>query len=239
MSTLLVADDDPISLEFLTTALSGSGWTCTTATNGRQAVEQASLQAFDLLLLDAQMPELDGIAALKGVRHGQTTSCDSPAVATTASNAAECHATLIEAGFDAVLVKPIGVAELGRALAGYRQPCGTDAPLIETARALDAVGGHDEIASALLALLLTELVRLPDELSLMSSQSNGRSALAERMHRLRASAGFCGVPRLEWQAMHLERVALRHGGNWPEAPVERFRKAVALITDDLQQALDR
>lgn len=214
MLNLLVADDNRISLDFFAAALHQLGHDCVAVDDGLAAVESASAVAFDLLLLDACMPVMDGCTALARIRNGNGLSRAAVALATTADTTRERHDALIDAGFAAVLAKPTRLVELEAAL--RRHAPSDDA--FDDARALAAVGGNAQIVTALRGLLLAELDRLPGELELASRQPEAVSLLAERMHRLQASAGFCGVTGLERAARELEQQAQRETV-WPRQHV--------------------
>jgi len=85
---VLVADDNPVSLRFFADALAQLGLSCALANDGREAVAQAQHASFDLLLLDARMPGLDGAQALAQIRGGSGPSRDVVALATSADASA-------------------------------------------------------------------------------------------------------------------------------------------------------
>lgn len=66
--TILVIDDDPAMLDFLTQRLSPEGFTVTTAESGQDGINQAILQQPDLILLDLRMPTRDGVTVCRAVR---------------------------------------------------------------------------------------------------------------------------------------------------------------------------
>ncbi|MEO7916012.1 MAG: response regulator, partial [Dokdonella sp.] len=168
MLNVLVADDNPITLEFLSSALGQLGWRCSVAPDGLSAVTLAASERFDVLLLDARMPGLNGVGALARIRAGARLSCSAPALATTAGTDRDQHAALLAEGFDAVLLKPISLSELSAALRRHaREPDRTNhaSVMFDDERALSVVGGDAEIVRALRGLLLAELERLPGELA--------------------------------------------------------------------------
>ena len=118
MGQVLVADDNPLSLAFLSEAIRLAGHLATTAADGTRAVEAACCRQFDLLLLDTRMPGLDGPAALHSIRSGSGPSRRSPAVATSA-DAGISRPGLLDAGFGEVLVKPVAIDALHELLARY------------------------------------------------------------------------------------------------------------------------
>ena len=219
MPRVLVADDNPLSLRFFAEALTAYGCACTTAADGNEAVACAQGAVFDLLLLDMRMPRLDGAAALAQVREQPGPSQQAPALATTADPDDATHAALRAAGFAQVLLKPITVDSL-RAALDRHLPSGVSADVrLDEEQALKAAGGNASIVAALRGLLAAELDALPAELAAFGAQRDA-AALRDRLHRLDASAGFCGVPLLTQAAAGL-RAALAAPA-WPEAEIVAF-----------------
>lgn len=237
MLNVLVADDNPITLDFLAAALRQLGWHVIAVADGAAAADQAAHERFDVLLLDARMPIMDGPAALASIRAGLGKSVHAPALATTASTDRDTYERLLGAGFDAVLPKPISIAELASALGHYE---GDDRdksnPIFDDVRALAVVGGDSAVVKALRGLLLAELERLQGELTLMSRQLNANQQLDERLHRLTASAGFCGAVALE-NAVSALKVAQQRQVGWPGDEVAIFARCCERIAEQLRVAL--
>lgn len=237
MLRLLVADDNPITLNFLASALRQIGWHVVAASDGLEAVAQAAADRFDVLLLDARMPVLGGAAALEKIRAGQGESARTPAVATTASTDGDTATALLAAGFDAVLPKPISIADLGSALRHYdTTPGDTTAQLFDEARAHAVVGGDSSVVKALRELLLAEMERLPREFSLMARQCNASQQLDDRLHRLAASAGFCAAVELENAVAQLQAARKSQAG-WPEVGASRFSSQCESFMHKLRDSL--
>jgi CheY-like chemotaxis protein len=106
MATILVVDDEPINLKLALYLLRGAGHDVLGATGGAQAIELALAQPPDLVLLDIQMPHMDGIATLGMLRAEPRTAAITVAALTglTVSGTPE---RLLEAGFDGYLTKPL------------------------------------------------------------------------------------------------------------------------------------
>lgn len=218
MLNLLVADDNPISVDFFLAALHQLGHAGTGASDGIDAVRLAAQQRYDLLLFDACMPELDGAAALRRIRGQAGPNRETVALATTATVDASRHAELLAAGFVAVLSKPLALADLAAAIHRHAPNDSSALTDIDEARAMAAVGGDAAIVAALRSLLLAELERLPAELADLAGTSHACTGLAERLHRLQASAGFCGFSELQRRARALE-ASVQAGQTWPAAGV--------------------
>ncbi|MEJ2762715.1 ATP-binding protein [Photobacterium sp. MCCC 1A19761] len=111
---ILVADDVPQNLELLTAMLESRGHTLVTASNGRQAVEHFSRQPFDLVLMDVQMPDMNGHEACQAIRRYETQQglSPTPVIALTASVMEQDKRQAEAAGMDGFTCKPISVIEL-------------------------------------------------------------------------------------------------------------------------------
>jgi len=110
---VLVAEDTPELQLLERRILEGMGLTVTTANNGKEAIDLASSQSFDLILMDMQMPEIDGIEATKMLRSENN---QTPIVALTANVMQKHRDAFYEAGCDGFIAKPIDKQELKREL---------------------------------------------------------------------------------------------------------------------------
>jgi CheY-like chemotaxis protein/HPt (histidine-containing phosphotransfer) domain-containing protein len=210
MPTVLIADDDPVSLSFLQTATWSLGCSALTAANGAEAMTLAMAGKVDLLLLDLNMPDMGGPVLLQALR-----ACGvvATAIVTSAGFDGATAAALLDAGFADALEKPASLetieALLRRHLAldpGMRSslPAGaspTALPLLDDASALAAIGGDDNAMRALRSLFAQELEALEHDLRSATPEVR---VLSERLHRLRASSGFCGAPALGAAALRLQ-----------------------------------
>lgn len=116
---ILVAEDHPINAKLMTKMLEKLGHTVQTAGNGREAVDRLAGQCFDLVLMDVQMPEVDGIEATRMIRENATDALD-PAItiiALTAHALKGDREKYLAAGMDDYLSKPIDAEALRQALA--------------------------------------------------------------------------------------------------------------------------
>ncbi len=158
---ILVAEDNAINREVVSGLLCRAGHHCTLAENGLQAVEAASAGLFDLILMDLQMPELDGLAATRAIRALAGPLAGVPIVALTASTFAEQAGDCLAAGMTGHLAKPIDPARLYAVLAehGGTTVAGPDPDWLATTDA--PVAANDGPNTALAAILadLAELDR--------------------------------------------------------------------------------
>ena len=113
---VLIAEDTPALQLLIRRMLEGRGLTVSLASNGEEAIELHRQGHFDLILMDMQMPVLDGIEACKQIRQSDN---GVPVVAMTANVMQKHRERFIEAGCDDFLAKPIDRQELERMLEKY------------------------------------------------------------------------------------------------------------------------
>ena len=113
---LLVAEDNPVNQLVSRRLIEKLGHVVDVAGNGREAVEAVRLAPYDAVLMDIQMPEMDGIEATRIIRSELPTSQQPHIVAVTASVLVEDRQACADAGMDDYLPKPVRIDELETAL---------------------------------------------------------------------------------------------------------------------------
>ena len=106
---VLVVDDNAMNLELFRDVLESDGHAVSVARDGRSGLDRALEDVFDLVILDIQMPGLDGYELCRTLR---ARGIDRPIIAVSSSAMAEQIARGKDAGFDAYLTKPIAPAAL-------------------------------------------------------------------------------------------------------------------------------
>lgn len=216
---ILLVEDDPTTASFLASAAEGLPARVDAVGTRALARARAAGGGYALWLVDAHLPDGDG-ATLLGELRGL--GLDTPAIAHTAARDPGLHQALRDAGFDAVLVKPLGAAELQSALAtalrgrgGFRiaeappsparmapDAC-TAPPAWDDAAALRALNGQRAHVEALRQLFLAELPTTHQQV-LAAARGGREDELKGVLHRLRASCGFVGAARLQAAIRDLE-----------------------------------
>jgi two-component system sensor histidine kinase/response regulator len=110
---ILVVEDNPMNQLVVRELLDGAGAAVTVAANGREALEQVELRAFNLILMDLQMPELGGIETARRLR---ASGCTVPIVAMTASAMPGDEQRCLDAGMNDYLSKPIDLTRMSAIL---------------------------------------------------------------------------------------------------------------------------
>ncbi len=114
----LCAEDHPVNRKVIDLALSAIGVQTSFAANGREAIEMYRIGAFDVVLMDALMPETDGLAATRAIRawESQNRRARTPIIGLTAQASPDHVAQCLAAGMDSVLAKPFKPEALAAAL---------------------------------------------------------------------------------------------------------------------------
>ncbi len=219
---VLLAEDDPVSREFLREAAQACGALVTDCADGRHALELARKDPWDLLILDHHLPGLDGDALLALLRADPlAASRSTPALATSAARDIEGDA-LERAGFDEVLPKPMQIETLRGALG--RHGCLLDSRL-DDADALRACGSPAAVTRLRRLFAEQELPNVQDELDAADEDLH---VLLPTLHRLRASCGFCGARSLAEASANLSHAITTRADAGACAPaLESFRTALA------------
>ena len=116
---ILVVEDNQKNMKLFRDVLDASGFRTIEATSGGEAVERATQEMPDLVLMDIQMPDFDGVEALKRLRSDHRTT-SIPILALTAQAMHGDRERFLAAGFDGYISKPVNVREL---IATVRRHC--------------------------------------------------------------------------------------------------------------------
>ncbi len=116
---VLLAEDNPVNQKVAVRMLEKAGCQVDVATNGREAVEMYGWRSYDLVLMDCEMPELDGFGATKAIRERELSGRRIPIVALTANALSSDRNVCLDAGMDDYLSKPVEKATLRRVLARW------------------------------------------------------------------------------------------------------------------------
>ncbi len=247
--SILLAEDHPINRELAVTILTQEGHRVTEAYNGKEALALATGRPFDLVLMDVQMPELDGLEAIRLIRGDeQPTGRHVPIIALTAHAMKGDRELCLAAGADAYLSKPVKRRELleairslaGHASAGAAQPSAV-APVpeekhLDLERLLDQLGGGEEMVQKLARMFLQGLPEQLAELHDASSQRDNPT-LARMAHMLKGAIANFGTGPAYAAASRLEQSARK--AEWTEIASTQleFEKQLNKLVGELEAYL--
>jgi signal transduction histidine kinase/DNA-binding NarL/FixJ family response regulator len=230
---VLLAEDTLVNQTILKYFLERAGLTVEIADNGRVAVEKAMATEFDVILMDMQMPELDGYAATSMLRQkGYSRSI----VALTAHAMAGDEEKCLRAGCNAYLTKPIEADRLLKAVARQMPSRSWVVKLADTRRLRPTpdpsplpvppppVVSQNINRSSLDTLKIAYRRSLPEKARGLSEalRTGDVPGLTSLAHRLRGSAGMYGLPQLSETASRLEEAC--RAGQTPAQLAEVFEE---------------
>jgi two-component system sensor histidine kinase/response regulator len=230
---VLVAEDNPVNQAVATAMLDSLGVSSSLAENGRVAIERLSQESFDLVLMDCQMPEMDGFAATREIRSQQLAGLlrhPLPIVALTANAVDGDRERCLAAGMDDYLSKPFTAQSLSSMLVRWLPRADTGAATstpaalpppaqhspAETAdaepainpRALDSIRQLPGANGALLVgkVIDAYLADAPARLAQMhaATGANNADALRKAAHGMKSSSANVGAERLAALCKDLE-----------------------------------
>jgi CheY-like chemotaxis protein len=195
---VLVAEDNAINRAVISGMLGKLGHTITHAANGREAVEAITTSAFDLVLMDIQMPEMDGLEATARIRQLEKgAGRHVRIVAMTAHAMTGDRERCLSAGMDDYISKPLRREDLQRVLGAIESEAPAArgvvaATAFTAAELLDRCDGDAELAAELIMLFREQTPPLLDVIRRATAASDA-PALAAGAHKLLGSLGAFGA----------------------------------------------
>ncbi|MBE5253514.1 two-component sensor histidine kinase BarA [Mixta mediterraneensis] len=216
--TVMAVDDNPANLKLIGALLEEQVQKIVLCNSAGQAIRQARLQPLDVILMDIQMPDIDGIRASEIIRnlpqHAHT-----PIVAVTAHAIDGEREQLIKAGMNDYLAKPIDENKLSQLLARYTptptvQPPELPQilPTLDWTLALRQAANKPDLARDMLSMLLAFLPEVHEKMEMFIA-ANDVAGLREIIHKLHGSASYSGVPRMKQLCHQLEK-ELHHANDF-------------------------
>ena len=223
--SLLVAEDNPVNQQLAVRLLQGAGHKVTLANNGAEAVCLYMDENFDLVLMDVQMPEIDGFEATRRIRElEQKTGKHIPIIAMTAHAMKGDRGRCLDAGMDDYIAKPLRKTDLlalvdaslstpGEPPAA--EPSPVEAPdkveaqssgeVLDKALALETIGGDEQLFSELCETFLEQSPKLMQ--SIRDAVQSGSSPEISRLaHTIKGSVSIFAAKTVVDAALQLEQV---------------------------------
>jgi signal transduction histidine kinase/DNA-binding response OmpR family regulator len=226
---VLLAEDNAMNQEIALEMLEDTGYRVTLAENGRQALAALASEAFDVVLMDCQMPELDGFEATRVLRRQESEAGRrrTPVIALTANAVSGDSQRCLEAGMDDYVAKPYGRDKLLAVLARWTQPTTTpcaapgadgaslapaataagtiDARALQALRAMQRAG-RPSVLGRMLDLFDRDAPRLLAEMRNAAGTSDVET-LRDAAHTLKSNCANVGATELAAICRGIEQLA--------------------------------
>ena len=257
--TVLAVDDNPANLKLITALLKERVETVISCTNGQQAIDKATSTPFDIIFMDIQMPQMDGVTACKHIKK-LANNANTPIIAVTAHAMMGERDRLLAAGMDDYLTKPIEEHVLQQVLLHWSpasevehinkidpehpavaveidnsQPQETEANvhkniIIDWQAAMKQAANKEDLARDMLRMLV-DFIPEVYEAAEKAIEDNDFPVeeLIHIIHKMHGSSSYSGVPRLKSVCATIEK-ELRSGTSIEAIEPELF---------ELQDELDK
>ena len=238
---ILVAEDNPTNQKLILLLLEKRGYRAAVARTGREVLDAVRRQHFDLVLMDVEMPLMNGIEATRVIREAEASGTRHlPIVAMTAHAMRGDRERCLEAGMDAYISKPIQASELYRTIEalvprGSSRPgksATRPAPNGEAAAMLERFGGNPRFFRSLVRTFqkdaATLLVRIGQALRRRDSET-----LASTAHTLKGAAGVFGPGAVADLARQMETGARSNRLEGAGALNAKLKKELATLNRKL------
>ncbi|MGL6316468.1 two-component sensor histidine kinase BarA [Vibrio sp. WXL103] len=224
--TVMAVDDNSANLKLISALLQERVKTVVACNDGIEAVECAQQEKFDIILMDIQMPRMDGVTACKAIKTSDLNG-DTPIIAVTAHAMQGERERLLDAGMDDYLTKPIEEHILQQVLVRWNpnrdeseveaielEPIKTE-PLTQTSNqnliidwqlALKQSANKQDLAKDMLRMLIEFIPEVSEVVdSVLDPQTHTQPDLLHFVHKLNGSCSYSGVPRLKKVCAELEK----------------------------------
>ena len=252
---ILVADDNPTNQKVVLYILANLGHQANSVANGREAVQLLEQVPYDLVLMDCQMPEMDGYEATRAIRAANSRVLNRaiPIIALTADAMHGTREKALDAGMNDYLAKPIDAAVLAESLRHWLTrpeqgavPAAADATVaatsvppastFEAAALIDPLGGNRELARLVAASAMNDFPRYLAQLEQACQALDWQSAErpAHTMKGLAAQVGGLELARL----MRAADERLKRGEPLDKDTLAQLMTEYAALAAALQQWVD-
>ncbi len=240
---VLLAEDNKVNQTLATGVLKQLGHTSEIAENGKQAIEAWASGKFDLILMDVQMPELDGLEAVQAIRkQEQGTGKHMPVIAMTAHAMKGDRERCIDAGMDEYLSKPVRKQDLtnmievvmgkGPRNAGATSEL-TSSSVIDWQDALEVAGGDRDLLMEVIQAFLEEAETLMRRIR-YDVRSQDATALRRDAHTLKGGLLGVGAKRVSTSAFELEKLGINGDATNAHNPLQELEAQMSALIPTLR-----
>jgi PAS domain S-box-containing protein len=238
---VLLAEDNPVNQTLATRILERLGHKVQVVNNGKEALGRAQAEEFDVILMDVQMPEMDGLEATAAIRDAEAgTEKHTPIIAMTAHAMKGDREKCLSAGMDGYLSKPIRIDELKQAMSEIEKQ-NADQFSEASFRAigqleslLDSVMGDRALLAEMAELWLVDSVK--QENQIRTGLDSGDAVMVQRAaHALKGSVGTFQASAAQDAANQLEMSAKNGDLVGATKAFERLSTEISLVKQDLRR----
>jgi CheY-like chemotaxis protein len=235
---ILLAEDSLVNQKLAVGLLERQGHQVIVANNGKEAVSCIGREPFDLVLMDVQMPEMDGLEATSIIRaRERKAGTHVPIVAMTAHAMQGDREACLSAGMDGYIAKPIRAAKLFSTLASVlgteKNNPTRDGDCMDWSKALEVVQGDRELLKDIVQAFLDECPKILGAIR-TSIEESDRAVLQRAAHTLKSSMRYLGASEAFDRAYELEcmgREGCLDGADRPwEALLEQIDRLRPVLT---------
>jgi CheY-like chemotaxis protein/HPt (histidine-containing phosphotransfer) domain-containing protein len=247
---VLVAEDNAVNQQVAAGMLERAGHEAVVAANGREALALLEREAFDLVLMDVQMPELDGLETTAAIRERErATSGHLPIVAVTAHAMKGDAERCLAAGMDAYVAKPLQPAELEAAIARVVGAGAAPAPtasrsgsapspgpgVVDLPRLLERVGGDRKALAQLVRIFRADS---PSQVARVRKaiRESDASALRSAAHAVKGAVANFAAPSAVDAAARLQRMGDTGHLAGAEGALDRLEREIGRVIEALAEA---
>lgn len=238
---VLIVDDNDLNRKLFENLI-GQIFSFESAKNGIEAVALTEAKDFDLILMDIQMPQMDGITAMRKIRQGSSTC---PILAVTAYAEESDRASFLEQGFDDFITKPIRPKEFirliqdhlkGKANAQISSNSGAEEYQILDQKVIAQLLKYNS-KSAIKSVFEDFLIECAetDELIEKYNQSPISQELLEKIHTIKGNSGTIGAMKIYESAVKAEAQGRTGNVELFEAEVKNLKNEIQLFREFLKQ----
>ena len=252
---ILLVEDNRVNQLVATRMLEKMGHSITVAGNGQIALSLLAKQDFELVLMDVQMPEMDGLTATGKIRENEkSTGRHLPIIAMTAHAMKGDRERCMEAGMDGYVSKPISGALLEAAIAEvaghyYGSPAAGSSnseirepdasPFAwDMAATLESLGGDEKLLRDVLDVFLLEVPRHMKDLQRAIVDGNA-SDTQEISHTLKGELGYLGIPEVSRRAAELEDLGRKADLPSAQKLYEVFEVELSGVLSSVRDAVEK
>jgi len=208
---ILLAEDHPVNQKMTELMLSRLGYRVDVVSNGLEAVSAVKMGAYDLVLMDVQMPEMDGLEATQRIRKLSLSWPQPRIVAMTANASKHDRELCFAAGMNDFVSKPMRPEDLQSALVRSHTPppeaCADDCLSAETLATVKRnIGGSEEVLAQLLESYQAEAKSTLNDMENASAEHN-LVKLRQKAHYLKGSSAMIGANSVASQCRQIEALS--------------------------------